>query len=145
MTNRKIILIVVGVVATLFLLVLIFVGIIIGVAFYSIGNSEAAKMAKTFLKGNEKLKADMGEVKDFGSFVTGSVNIENDSGHATINLKVIGANKTVNASVDLVFVHGGAWRVTSASYVNESGQTITLLDPYDTKRHILPPQFLAAA
>jgi hypothetical protein len=145
MTNRKIILIVVGVVATLFILVLIFVGIIVGVAFYSIGNSEAANSARTFLKGNEKLKSDIGEVNDFGSFVTGSVNVENDSGHATIKLKAVGAKKTVNASVDLVFVHGGAWRVTAASYVNESGQTITLLDPYDTKKQIPTPRFLAAA
>ena len=144
MTTRKIILIVVGVVATLFVLVLIFVGIIVGAAFYSIGNSEAANTARTFLKGNEKLKSDIGEVKDFGSFVTGSVNVENDSGHATINLKVIGAKKTVNASVDLVFVRAGAWRVTSASYVNESGQRVTLLDPYDTKK-LPPPRFLAAA
>jgi len=145
MTNRKIILIIVGIVATLVILVLIFVGIIVGAAFYSIGNSEAAKTARTFLKNNEKLKSDVGEVNDFGSFVTGSVNIENDSGYATINLKVIGAKKSVNASVDLVFVNGGAWRVTSASYVNESGQKIILLDPYDTKKRMPPLQFLAAA
>ena len=145
MTTRKIILIVVGVVATLFIIVLIFVGVIVGAAFYSIGHSEATKTAQTFLKSNEKLKADIGEVNDFGNFVTGSVNVENDSGHAIINLKVIGANKAVNASVDLVFVNGGAWRVTKATYVNESGQTIILLDPYDTKKQIPPPKFLAAA
>jgi hypothetical protein len=48
-------------------------------------------------------------------------------------LKVIGERKTVNASVDLVYTNGSAWRVSAASYVNSSGQTIDLLDPYDTK------------
>ena len=144
MTTRKIILIIVGVVASMVFLVIVFAGVIVGVAFYQIGNSQAANAARAFLKENEKLKADIGEVKEFGSFVTGNLSINNDKGNATINLKVKGASKTVNASVDLVFVRGGAWRVTSASYVNESGQTIILLDPYDTKK-LPPPRFLAAA
>ena len=144
MTTRKIILIIVGVVASMVFLVILFAGAIVGFAFYQIGNSQAANAARDFLKGNEKLKADIGEVKEFGSFVTGNLSINNDKGNATINLKVMGASKTVNASVDLVFVRGGAWRVTSASYVNEAGQTIILLDPYDTKK-LPPPRFLAAA
>ena len=144
MTNRKIILIILGVLSAIALLGLIFVGVIVGVAFYSVANSQAATTARTFLKNNEKLKTDIGEVEDFGSFVTGSVNINNESGQATINIKVIGAKKTVNASVDLALVHGQDWRVISASYVNESGQKIVLQDPYDS-RLTFPPQLCAAA
>jgi len=136
MTTKKIILIVVGVVAVCAFLVLLFVGSIIGIAFYSIGNSQAASTAKDFLKHSEKLKADIGEVKDFGSIVTGSVNIDNDRGQATINLKVIGDKKRVNASVDLVYLNGQTWRVTSATYVNDVGKTVNLLDPYESKRFI---------
>ena len=102
------------------------------------------KWPRTFLSNSDKLKSDIGEVKDFGSFVTGSVNISNDTGQATINLKVIGAKKTVNASVDMIFDHGKAWRVSSASYVNETGQTIILQDPYDSRRLTSPPQLLTA-
>ncbi len=141
MTTKKILLIVAGVVVVLGLLVAIFVGGIVGFALYTVGNSEAAARAKDFLRTNEKLKADIGEVTDFGSIITGSVNVDNNNGKATLHLKVIGERKTVNASVDLVFTNGGAWRVISASYANTSGQTIDLLDPYDSK--VLVPLLIA--
>jgi hypothetical protein len=144
MSNRKIVLIIVGIVVTITIVFLIFVGGIVGVALYSVSNSEAANTARNFLKNSEKLRADIGEVKDFGSIVTGSVNINNESGQATVNIKVIGANETVNASVDMVFIHGREWRVVSASYVNNSGQTIHLQDPYDSKLLTSPPLVLAA-
>ena len=133
MTTKKILLIVGAVVIVLALLVAVFVGGIVGFALYQTSNSEAALKAKDFLRNSEKLKNDIGEVKDFGSIVTGNVRIANSNGEATVNLKVIGERKTVNASVDLVYVNGGAWRVSSASYVNTAGQTIDLLDPFDSK------------
>jgi hypothetical protein len=144
MTAKKIILIVAGILIVIVLMILIFVASIIGVVFYSIGNSEAAQQAKNYLKNNQKLKDDIGEVKDFGSLITGSVNVQNDTGQATINLKVIGEKKTVNASVELLLTNGRQWRVSSASYVNDKGEKITLLDPYDSKKLSVPPQRLAA-
>jgi len=145
MTTRKIVFIILGIIAFIVLAVLLTVSVIAGFVFYSIGNSQAAETAKTFLRNSEKLKADIGEVKDFGSFVTGSVNIANDNGSATINIKVIGERETVNASVNLVFLHGQDWRVVSASYVDKKGQTISLQDPYDTRIIIPPPRLIAAA
>lgn len=143
MTNRRIVLIIGGVVGAITLLILVFVGGILGFAVYSIGNSEAAEIARNFLRNNEKLKSDIGEVKDFGSIVTGTVNINNDMGQATIHLKVIGARETVNASVNLLFIHGQTWRVNSASYVGHSGQRINLQDPYES-RTLTPPSRLCA-
>ena len=145
MTTRKIVLIIVGVIAAVTLITLVFVGGIVGVALYSVGNSQAAEIARNFLRNNEKLKNDVGEVKEFGRLVTGSVNIDDDNGQATINLKVVGARETVNASVKMIFVHGQSWRVSSASYVNKSGQTISLQDPYDSKRLMSPPKLLVAS
>ena len=133
MTTKKIVLIVAGVVVAVGFLVLLFVGGIVGLALYQVGNSQAALKAKDFLRNSEKLKLETGEVKDFGSIVTGRVNLQNGNGEATLNLKVIGERKTVNASVHLLLVSGSNWRVGSASYVNELGQTIDLLDPYDTR------------
>ena len=141
MTTKKIVLMVGGVVVVLGFLVVLFVGGIVGLALYQIGNSDAAMKAKDFLRNNEKLKQDIGEVKDFGSIVTGNINFENGNGEATVNLKVIGEQETINASVHLVIVSGSNWRVSSASYVNASGQTINLLDPYDSK--ILIPVLIA--
>ncbi len=119
------------------LVVAIVAGAIIGIALYAIGNSEAADSAKTFLRDNQQLKQEIGEITDFGSFPTGNVSVENNSGKATINLKVYGERKTVNASVDLVYRDGQSWRVVGASYVNEAGETISLLDPYQTLKPAL--------
>ena len=145
MTTRKIVLIILGVIAAVTLITLVFVGGIVGVALYSVGNSQAAEIARNFLRNNEKLKNDIGDVKEFGSLVTGSVNIDDDNGQATINLKVVGARETVNASVKMIFVHGQSWRVSSASYVNKSGQTISLQDPYDSKRLMSSPKLQVAS
>ena len=145
MTNRKLVLIILGIVGAITFLVLLFVAAIVGFAFYSISNSQAAVTAKDFLRHNEKLKADIGEVKDFGSFITGSVSINNDNGEAVINLKVIGDRDTVNATVHLLFTNGQSWRVSSSSYVNHSGQTVSLQDPYDTRMIVTPPPLSLAA
>ena len=136
MTTRKIVLIVGAVVLVIGLLVVVFVGGIVGFAIYSVGKSEAATTAKEFLRNNAALKRDIGEVEDFGTFITGSINVQNDNGVATLNLKVIGSRKTVNATVDLTYTHGRAWRVSSASYVNEQGESVNLLDPYEANRLI---------
>jgi len=141
MTTKKIIIIVVAVAMIMGLLVVVFAGGIVGFAFYSIGHSEAAITAKDFLKNNQKLKDEIGDIKDFGSFVTGNINVHNDNGDATLNIKVIGERKTVNASVDMVYRSGRPWRVSSATYVNDAGQTVNLLNPYDSQRFI--PQLVA--
>jgi hypothetical protein len=141
MTTKKIVLIVAGVVVVLGFVVVLFVGGIVGLVLYQIGNSEAALKAKDFLRTSEKLKLETGEVKDFGSIVTGNISVGDGDGDATVNLKVIGERKTVNASVNLTLVSGGTWRVSSASYVNASGQTIDLLNPYDSR--LLIPELIA--
>jgi hypothetical protein len=134
MTTKKIIIIVVSIVIVLGLIVVLFVAGIVGFAFYQISNGEAGTTAKAFLKSNERLKQDIGEVKDFGSFVTGNINVSNGDGTARLNLKVIGERKTVNASVDLIYRNGRQWRVTAATYQNEAGETVDLLNPYESRR-----------
>lgn len=141
MTTKKIVLIAGAVVVVLALLAAIFVGGIIGFGLYQMGNSEAAAKAKDFLRKNEKLKDEIGEVQDFGSIITANVRIENNNGETTLKLKVIGARQTVNASVDLIYTKNSAWRVSGASYINSSGQTIDLLNPYDSQNLI--PQLTA--
>ena len=131
MTTKKIVLIVAGIVGVMALLVALFVAGIGWFVFSTIRNSEAAETARNYLRTNETLKRDIGEVKDFGSFVTGQINRQNTSGEATLNFKVIGEKKTVNATVDLSFRGGNRnWRVTGASYERD-GQRIFLMAPYD--------------
>jgi len=136
MTTKRLLLIVGGGVIAIGLLILVFVGGIVGFALYTVGNSDATMTAKEFLRSNERLKDDIGEVRDFGTFVSGSVNIHNSNGTATLSLKVIGERRSVNASVDLVYRDGRQWRVTAASYRNEAGQTVDLLNAYEAQQPI---------
>src|SRR5256886_17671016 len=131
MSTKKIILIIAGILAALGLIVALFVGGIVWFAFHTIAKSEAADTARTFLRNNEILKQDIGEVKDFGSFVTGNINVTNGDGVATLYLKVIGEKRNVNARVDLSYRSNRAWRVTGASY-DRDGQTIDLLPAYES-------------
>jgi hypothetical protein len=137
MTTKRIVVIIASIVIVLGLIVVLFVGGIVGIVSYGIGNSDAANVAKEFLRNNERLKQDIGEVKDFGKFVTGNVSINNGDGTAELNLKIVGERKEVNAAVQLVFRSGHQWRVTAASYRNETGETIDLLNPYESRRFVM--------
>ncbi|HEY0083020.1 MAG TPA: cytochrome c oxidase assembly factor Coa1 family protein, partial [Pyrinomonadaceae bacterium] len=111
MTTKKILLIAGGVLTVLAFVVVLFVGGIVWVAFSTIGKSEAATTAKSFLQQNEELKSDIGDVRDFGFWVTGNINSHNTDGEATLNLKVIGERKTVPATVNLAYRSGREWVV----------------------------------
>ena len=138
MSTKKIVLIIVGVFAVLALIVALFAGGIVWFAFHTIGTSEAAETARTFLRNNEILKRDIGEVRDFGSFVTGNVKVENTDGVATLHLKVVGEKRTVNATVDLSYRNNRSWRVTGATYERD-GQTIDLVQGYGPTTTSPPP------
>jgi len=129
-TTKKIVLIVLGIFAVLGLIVALFAGGIAWFAFHTIANSEAAETARSYLRTNEILKRDIGEVKDFGWFVTGSINVQNQDGEATLHLKVIGERRTVNASVDLAYRSNRNWRVTGASYELD-GKSVDLMRSYE--------------
>jgi hypothetical protein len=141
MTTKTIVTIIAAILLVLGLLVVLFAGGILLFVFHQVGNSDAAVIARTFLKSNELLQQDIGEVKDFGSFITGNIDVQNGSGTATLNLKVIGARKTVNATVELMYRSGREWRVTKASYLNDAGRTVDLLNPDQSRE---PARRLAA-
>jgi thioredoxin 1 len=126
MTTKKVVLIVVAALAAFVLVIALFVGGILGVVFYSIGSSEAAETAKTFLRTNERLKADIGEVRDFGYFPTGSIKTHGAAGNASLTFKVVGERKTVNATVSVAYRSGREWRVVDAFYDNDAGDRVAL-------------------
>jgi len=129
--TKKPIIIIGSIVAGIVLIIALFVGAILGIVFYSINHSEAAETARNFLRANEKLKQEAGEVKDFGSIVTGSVKTRDAGGNAVLHFKVMGTKRTIDdVTVDLSYRSSQNWRVTGASYRDEAGQTIQLLDLY---------------
>ncbi len=133
MNTKKIVLVVVGIIAGLCLIGALVGGAIIGGIFYGIGHSQAAQTAQIFLRQNEKLKQDVGDIKDFGTFATGAINALDNDGAAIINLKVIGVRRTTNAAVHLLYRNGHDWRVVSATYKNAAGSTIELAGNYESE------------
>jgi hypothetical protein len=129
MSTKKVLLIVGSIVVVLGLIVALFVGGILFFVFRTINTSEAADTARAYLRNNEKLKQDIGEVKDFGWLVTGNINITNGDGVATLYLKAIGEKGNADTRVDLQYRASREWRVTGASY-NRDGQTIDLMQAY---------------
>jgi hypothetical protein len=131
MTTKRLVFIITGVLGGIALLVALFVGVISGIVLYSINQSDAAATARSYLRRNEKLKREIGEVKDFGSLVTGNLNTQSGEGDATIKLKVRGERRTVNAEVALSYRRGSKWWVTDASYIDEQGVSVNLMDKYE--------------
>ena len=129
MSTKKIVLIIGGIVIVLGLIVALIAGGIVFFVFRTIGNSEAADTARTYLRNNEKLKQDIGEVKDFGWLVSGNINLSNGDGVATLYLKAIGEKGDAQTRVDLAYRANRAWRVTGASYTRD-GKTVDLMQAY---------------
>lgn len=131
MSTKKAVLVAVGILSAVALVVALFAGAIIGFVFYTIGNSGAAQTAKTFLRQNEKLRREIGVVRDFGYFTTGDIKTQGSMGTAELRMKVFGATKTVNTTVDLAQGRG-EWRVVDAFYDDDaSGQRVFLTKAFD--------------
>jgi hypothetical protein len=139
MSTRKIVLIIVGVIAALGLIVVLIAGGFFWLLNQKISSSEGAETARTFLRNNQTLRQDIGEVKDFGYFYSGSVNVQNTDGEATVVLKVIGEKRTVYATVNLSYRNNRSWRVTGATY-EKDGQTIDLVQGYGPPATPTPPE-----
>jgi hypothetical protein len=131
MSTKKIVLIIAGVLGVLALVVVLFAGGIVWFVFHTISSSDAAETARTYLRNNEILKQDVGEVKDFGSFVTGNINMQNGDGAATLYIKVIGEQREAKTRVELSYRSNRGWRVTGASYTRD-GKDVDLMQGYGT-------------
>src|SRR5262245_10928275 len=132
MTTGKILLIILSVLVAGTVMVVVFVGAVVLFTLYSFEDSDAAVTYKEFLTTIHQLKQEIVDIKDFGTFVSGNVSISNGNGTATLGLKVIGTKRSTNATVELLYTSGRPWRVTSASFENEAGQNVDLLNPYDS-------------
>jgi len=129
MSTKKILLIVGSIVLVLGLIVALVAGGIVFFVFRTIGNSEAADTARAYLRSNQKLKQEIGEVKDFGWLVSGNINFSNGDGEATLYLTAKGEKGEADTRVDLQYRSNRSWRVTGASYTR-NGQTVDLMQAY---------------
>lgn len=77
----------------------------------------AADAAKEFLRSNAVVKARIGEIRDFGWFPNGTVEVTNGRGKAHLAFSLKGTNGNGRATVDLSKKNGGDWQVTGAILV----------------------------
>lgn len=130
MSTKKVVLVAAGILSAIALVIALFAGAVVGFVFYTIGNSAAAQTAKTFLRQNEKLRRQIGGVRDFGYFTTGDIKTQGSGGTAELRMKVIGASGNVNTTIALAQGRG-EWRVVDAFYDDASGQRIFLTKAFD--------------
>lgn len=116
---------------SLLVVLAIVVGLILGITYYSLNQSDAAEAGRKFLRSNELLRNDIGVVKDFGRFISGHLRSGSSVGEASLKFKVYGERKTVTATVTMVSKENRGWRVVAADYINDQGRRVTLFDPYE--------------
>jgi hypothetical protein len=80
-------------------------------AIFSIKNSTAYQTAIWFLASNEKVKEQIGEVRNFGAFPGGEIQFKNGYGHAVLNITVYGLKGSVSAQVLLIKEPEQMWEV----------------------------------
>jgi hypothetical protein len=85
----------------------------------------AAEAAKDYLRKNSVVQAQLGAVKGFGRFPTGSESIINGQGSAHFFMTVQGERKEGRAEIELARKPGQTWQVTSAVLMVE-GRPIRL-------------------
>jgi hypothetical protein len=78
---------------------------------FSIKNSGAYQTATQFLASNEKVKGQIGEIRDFGAFPGGEIQFKNGYGRAVLNITVYGLEGTVSAQVLLTKDPEQIWEV----------------------------------
>lgn len=93
----------------------------------------AAGAAKDYLSTNPTVVAQLGAIKEFGLFPTGSQSIVNGEGTAHLAFSLTGEKGRGTAEVDLSKKKGGPWKVVGAK-LTVGGQTLPLLEGPDAPR-----------
>jgi hypothetical protein len=93
---------------------LVFGGIFGGVM-GAIKNSDAYKMSVELVEKSSEVKEEIGNIKSYGWFPGGSVNVNGSSGEAKLNISVTGEKGEGTVETELV-KKGGKWNFTSAVF-----------------------------
>jgi hypothetical protein len=73
-------------------------------------SSDAYKVAVLDIQKNEEIKREIGEVKSFGSFPKGSIEIQNGLGQAGLQITVFGKKKEMDITVNLIKERDSIWK-----------------------------------
>jgi len=108
-----------------FLVGLVVISVLFGINDF-IKDSEPFKIASSFVKENQQIKADLGEVTETSPWLPSSLTLEGSTVRVRLTLRVQGKNGTGKAYVTLVYLQD-RWQITAASYENRQGKTNPLI------------------
>lgn len=74
-------------------------------------SSDAYKVAIQDIQKNEEIRAEIGEVKSFGPFPKGSVEIQNGEGQAGLQITAIGTKKEKEITIYLIKEKDSIWKI----------------------------------
>jgi len=84
-----------------------------------IKNDESFKIAVDYIKRQEAITAEVGEIRDCGTLLSGSLSyssVPNGSGHAVYYILVIGEKKNLIVSIELYKDEGSYWGVKEIDF-----------------------------
>jgi len=105
-------------------------------------DSEPFKIASSFVKENQSIREDLGEIKDIYPWFPSSFKSAGDTIRVRLTLRIEGKNGTGKAFFTLVYVRN-SWQVTTAAYENRQGKLITLTTG-DVREKPLPAPYVGS-
>jgi len=108
-----------------FLVGIVVISILFGVNDF-IKESEPFKIASSFVKENQQIKDDLGEVTETSPWFPSSLKTSGSTVQVQLTLRVEGKNGTGKAYVTLVYLRD-RWQITAASYENRQGKVSPLI------------------
>ncbi|MCX5828610.1 MAG: cytochrome c oxidase assembly factor Coa1 family protein [Deltaproteobacteria bacterium] len=108
-----------------FLVVIVVISILFGINDF-IKDSEPFKIASSFVKENQQIKDDLGEVTETSPWFPSSLKTSGSTVHVQLAIRVEGKNGAGKAYVTLVYLRD-RWQITAASYENRQGKVSPLI------------------
>ena len=108
-----------------FLVVIVVISILFGINDF-IKDSEPFKIASSFVKENQQIKDDLGEVTETSPWFPSSLKTSGSTVQVQLTLRVEGKNSAGKAYVTLVYLRD-RWQITAASYENRQGKVSPLI------------------
>lgn len=119
-----------------FLVLIVVISILFGINDF-IKDSEPFKIASSFIKENQQIKDDLGEVTETSPWFPSSLKTSGSTVYVRLAIRVEGKNGSGKAYVTLVYLRD-RWQITAASYENRQGKESPLIKG-DVRDIAVPP------
>jgi tetratricopeptide (TPR) repeat protein len=118
-----------------FLIVIVVISILFGINDF-IKDSEPFKIASSFVKENQQIKDDLGEITETSPWFPSSHKTSGSTIEVQLAIRIEGKNGTGKAYVTLVYLRD-RWQITAASYENRQGKVGQLIKG-EVRNNVVP-------